>query len=109
MVVGRVNNKKRKGGPSSKGKGKGKQSQGKPPAKKKQKGKKGNEKQEKCFRCGQKGHWKRNCKAILLEGIFVIDLHMSSLRSTYWVLNTRCTSHICNSLKVLTNKTRIDK
>ena len=59
-----------------------------------------------CFHYGVKGHWKRNCKKYLNEkaqqkhgdapSIYMIDTYLSYRDSASWVLNTGCTSHICN-------------
>src|SRR5262249_32438872 len=74
MVVGRANNGKRKGPtPPKKKKKKTKLVKGQAPVKGKKKG----EKDSECHRCKKKGHWARNCRAILTEGIFVIDLCLS--------------------------------
>src|SRR5262249_20271769 len=106
MVIGRANNKKRKGTAAPKKKKKTKPVKGQTPIKGK---KKILEKDSECHRCKKKGHWARNCRAILPEGTFVIDLYLSSMRSSSWVLDTGCASHICNSLQLLTNKRRLGK
>ena len=59
-----------------------------------------------CFHYDVKGHWKRNYKKYLYEkaqrkhddapGIYLIDTYLSYRDFTSWVLDTRCTSHICN-------------
>ena len=59
-----------------------------------------------CFHCDVKGHWKRNCKKYLNEKtqrkhgdarcIYMIDTYLSYRDSASWVLDTGCTSHICN-------------
>src|SRR5262249_34040379 len=105
MVFGRANNGKRKGPAPPKMKKKTKLVKGQAPVKGKKKG----EKDSECHRCKKKGHWARNCRAILTEGIFVIDLCLSSMRSSSWVLDTGCASHICNSLQMLANKRRLGK
>src|SRR5262249_46745414 len=104
MIVGRANNGKRKGPAPPKKKKKTKLVKGQAPVRGKKKG----EKDSECHRCKKKGHWARNCRAILTEGIFVIDLCLS-MRSSSWVLDTRCASHICNSLQMLANKRRLGK
>ena len=72
-----------------------------------------------CFHCGVKGHWKRNCKMYLNEkaqrkhddalGIYMIDTYLSYRDSTSWVLDTGCTSHICNDSQRLTSKRKLRK
>ena len=42
------------------------------------------------------------------SGLFMIDLNLS-FRSTSWVLDTGCASHICNDLQVLTSSRRLNK
>src|SRR5262249_8907039 len=73
MVVGRANNKKRKGTAAPKKKKKTKPVKGQAPIKGK---KKILEKDSECHRCKKKGHWARNCRAILPEGTFVIDRYL---------------------------------
>ena len=72
-----------------------------------------------CFYCGVKGHWKRNCKRYLNEkaqqkygdapGIYMIYTYLSYRDSISWVLDTGCTSHICNDLQRLTSKRKLRK
>ena len=64
-----------------------------------------------CFYCSKDGHWKKSCKTFLVEkakmklekasGVFMIDLCFSVNMDSTWVLDTRCTSHVCNMLQVL--------
>ena len=60
------------------------------------------------FYCKHKGHWKRNCTkyladkkaGIIQKGIFdihVIDVFLTSPRSSAWVFDTGSVAHICNS------------
>src|SRR3954466_15232400 len=70
-----------------------------------------------CFYCKGEGHWKRNCpkyladkKAGNVKGIFdihVIDVYLTSSRSSAWVFDTGSVAHICNSKQELQNKRRL--
>jgi len=71
-----------------------------------------------CFYCKEKGHWKRNCTkyladkkaGIVQKGIFdihVIDVFLTSPRSSAWVFDTGSVAHICNSKQDLQNKRRL--
>jgi hypothetical protein len=70
-----------------------------------------------CFYCKGSGHWKRNCPKYLADlkagiivkkkGIFdihVIDVYLTSARSSAWVFDTGSVAHICNSKQDLQNK-----
>src|SRR3989337_801924 len=62
-----------------------------------------------CFCCKGYGHWKRNCPKYLADkkdgkankGIFdihVIDVYLTTARSSTWVFDTGSVAHICNSI-----------
>ena len=61
----------------------------------------------KCFYCKGNGHRKRNCTKYLADkkvgnakGIYdihVIDVYLTSARSSSWVFDTGAVAHICNS------------
>ena len=105
---------KRKGQPKPKAK-KAVSSKPKAPAKQKV------PKEGKCFHCGEKGHWKRNCKKYLEElkkqragktaetsGIYIIEVHNTSISSS-WVLDTGSASHLCVNLQGLRNRRKLNR
>nr|KAJ0209623.1 hypothetical protein LSAT_V11C400180030 [Lactuca sativa] len=69
-------------------------------------------KDDTCFEYGVVGHLKRNCHKYLVElknkkvgegpsGIFIfmIEMVLFTFSSNSWVFDTRCGTHICNSLQ----------
>jgi hypothetical protein len=81
------------------------------PAKKPKPGPKAN---TECFYNKGEGHWKRNCPkyladlkaGIVKKGIFdihVIDVYLTSTRSSAWIFNTSSVANICNSKLELPN------
>ncbi|MBI0384895.1 zinc finger domain-containing protein, partial [Streptomyces albiflaviniger] len=68
-----------------------------------------------CFYCKGTGHWKRNCPKYLADkkagnvkkgicDIHVIDVYLTSTRSSAWVFDTGSVANICNSKQELRNK-----
>ncbi|KAK1667602.1 hypothetical protein QYE76_055761 [Lolium multiflorum] len=75
-----------------------------------------------CYYCNGKGHWKRNCPKYLadlksglvkkkkgISDIHVIDVYLTSSRTSTWVFDTGSVAHICNSKQELKNKRRLLK
>ena len=97
--------KKGKGKKNFKKDGKDVAAPGKPVARKKSKN--GPKPETECFYCKEKGHWKRNCPKYLADkkadntkgicDIHVIDVYLTSTRSSSWVFDTGAVAHICNS------------
>src|SRR3954462_4488550 len=109
--------KKGKGKNGFKKDGKGVAAPGKSVARKKSKN--GPKPETECFYCKGSGHWKRNCPKYLADkkagntkgicDIHVIDVYLTSARSSSWVFDTGVVAHICNSQQELRNKRRLAK
>ena len=56
----------------------------------------------KCFKCGQKGHWKLNCpKATKKPGmgdLLLVEAYLVENFNDKWIIDSRATNHICYSL-----------
>ena len=117
MVNKTTSFKKGKGKKNFKKDGKAVAAPGKPDAGKKKKN--GPKPETECFYCKGKGHWKRNCPKYLADkkagnvkgicDIHVIDVYLTSARSSSWVFDTGAVAHICNSKQELRNKRRLAK
>ena len=57
----------------------------------------------KCFKCGQKGHWKQNCpKATKRPGmgdLLVVEAYLVENLNDKWIIDSGATNHVCYSLK----------
>ena len=86
---------KPKGGKKNKNKQKGQVPVTKTTAMKKPKGK--------CFKCGQKGHWKQNCPQIAKkQGMGNLNVVEPCLVENYndkWIIDSGATNHVCYSLQ----------
>ena len=117
MVNKTTSFKKGKGKKNFKKDGKAVAAPGKPDAGKKKKN--GPKPETECFYCKGKGHWKRNCPKYLADkkagnvkgicDIHVIDVYLTSARSSSWVFDTGVVAHICNSKQELRNGRRLAK
>src|SRR3954465_4871362 len=100
-----------------KGKWKGSKG-GKPVAAPEKKPRVGPKSDSECYYCKGTGHWKRNCPKYLADkkadkankGIYdihVIDVYLTSARSSTWVFDTGSVANICNSNQELRNRRRL--
>ena len=67
----------------------------------------------KCFKCGQKGHWKQNCpKATKKPGmgdLLVVEACLVENFNDKWIIDSRATNHVCYSLQWLKHSTYIEE
>src|SRR6266699_1755735 len=75
----------------------------------------GPKKETECFYCKGAGHWKRNCPKYLADrkagrvnkgicDIHVVDVYLTSTRSSNWVFDIGSVANICNSKQELQNR-----
>ena len=63
---------------------------------------KGKKIKRKCFHCGEKEHWQRNCpifKAAKNKGMnntFLLEICLVQNPTDYWCVDSGCTNYICN-------------
>ena len=66
---------------------------------------KGKKNKGKCFHCGEKGNWKRNCPKFRaannksMKSTFLLEIYLVQNPMDSWCVNSSCTNHICNSLQ----------
>ena len=68
------------------------------------KGKKKDYAKGKCFHCGKKEHWKRNCPKFRvankgMKSLFLLEICLVQNRMNSWCVDSSCTNHICNTLQ----------
>ena len=67
----------------------------------------------KCFKCGQKGHWKQNCpKATKKPGmgdLLVVEACLVENFNDKWIIDSGATNHVCYSLYWFKHSTFIEE
>ena len=59
----------------------------------------------KCFHCGEKVHWKRNCPKFRAannkgkKSTFLLEICLVQNPTDSWCMDSGCINHICNSLQ----------
>ena len=56
----------------------------------------------KCFKCGQKGHWKKNCTMVKkkpdMGDLNVVEARLVKNYNDKWIIDSGTTNHVCYSL-----------
>ena len=67
----------------------------------------------KCFKCGQKGHWKQNCpkatKKPSMGDLLVVEACLVENFNDKWIIDLGATNHICYSLQWFKYSTFIEE
>ena len=65
----------------------------------------------KCFKCGQKGHWKQNCpkatKKPSIGDLLVVEACLVENFNDKWIIDSGATNHVCYSLQLFKHSTFI--
>ena len=68
---------------------------------------------DKCFKCGQKGHWKQNCpKATKKPGmgdLLVVEACLVENFNDKWIIDSGATNHVCYSSQWFKHSTSIEE
>ena len=67
----------------------------------------------KCFKCGQKRHWKQNCpkatKKPFRGDLLIVEACLVENFNDKWIIDSRATNHVCYSLQWFKHSTSIEE